>query len=148
MAEVQAANFGIQWCRDNNISNLILEMDSKVIVDMIKGVNKPGWRLQYWVDKMQKNIKDLKAEVAHSFREATTVADSTAKYGAIENASRIFTQVNDLTYQAKGAYRQLPTLYFRKQTSKSSKYNALHLLFLFSSLRLIGGASVFLLFLY
>ncbi|OIT38620.1 hypothetical protein A4A49_55268 [Nicotiana attenuata] len=42
MADVQAANFGLQWCMDNNFNNIIFELDSKIVVDMTKGSSKPS----------------------------------------------------------------------------------------------------------
>lgn len=104
MAETQAANFGLQWCIDNNIKNFNLEMNSKIVVDMIKGTNKPSWKLHHWIAKIQDKLKFLNADVTHCYREANMVADSLAKFGAIEDASMIFFQINELPRQVKGAY--------------------------------------------
>ncbi|OIT32912.1 putative ribonuclease h protein, partial [Nicotiana attenuata] len=104
MAETQTANFGLQWYIDYNIKNFNLEMDSKILVDMIKGINKPSWKLHHWIAKIQEKQKFFKADVIHCYREANMVADSLAKFGAIEDASRIFSQINELPRHVKGAF--------------------------------------------
>ncbi|XP_059294732.1 uncharacterized protein LOC132047749 [Lycium ferocissimum] len=56
MAETQAANCGLKWCQQNNIHPLILEMDSKIVVDMINGTSKPTWKLQHWIAEIQDKV--------------------------------------------------------------------------------------------
>lgn len=41
--EVQAALYALNWCRQNNMTNCILEMDSLMTINMMKGVYKPFW---------------------------------------------------------------------------------------------------------
>ncbi|XP_060195408.1 uncharacterized protein LOC132624680 [Lycium barbarum] len=68
MAETQTSNFGLKWCQQNNVSNLILEIDSKLVVDMINGTCKPTWKIQYWITEIQEKVKALKAIVTHCYR--------------------------------------------------------------------------------
>ncbi|XP_070008183.1 uncharacterized protein LOC142162223 [Nicotiana tabacum] len=104
MAEIQAANFGLQWCMNNNFNNIILELDSKIVVEMIKGSSKPSWKLLYWITSIRDKMAHLNAEVSHCFRKANMTADALSKFGAIEDSSIIFTNTNELPRATRGSY--------------------------------------------
>lgn len=82
----------------NKIGPVILEMDSKMVVDMINGICK------HWTDEIQNNLKDLNVTVVHCFRKVNTTADSLAKYGAIEDSSMIFTNSSQMPSMTQGNY--------------------------------------------
>ncbi|XP_075099036.1 uncharacterized protein LOC142175925 [Nicotiana tabacum] len=64
-----------------NIRNITLEMDSLLIVNMLKGIFKHAWEIADDIMETQSIIKHLQIEVVHCFREGNTVADALAKFG-------------------------------------------------------------------
>lgn len=104
LAETHTTFFGLKRCKENKIGPIILEMDSKMVVDMIVGVCKPSWKLLHWIDKIQNKLKHLNATVVHCFQEANTTANSLLKYGAMKDSSMIFTKSSQMPSMAKGNY--------------------------------------------
>ncbi|KAH0725895.1 hypothetical protein KY290_001721 [Solanum tuberosum] len=71
-----AALHGIEWCHDNSKSHIILELDSQIAVNMIKGLTPTPWTLRKTVRKIQKKIQNMNCKIIHCFREANCVADT------------------------------------------------------------------------
>ncbi|XP_060200767.1 uncharacterized protein LOC132629038 [Lycium barbarum] len=80
--ELQAALYGLQWYNEQQQQlHLILEMDSLVIVNMLKGQTKPPWRLRKTIEAAQRIVHHRQIEVKHCFRKANAIANSRAKKG-------------------------------------------------------------------
>ncbi|XP_015072719.1 uncharacterized protein LOC107016919 [Solanum pennellii] len=75
-----AALRGTEWCQDNSNSCIILEMDSQIAVNMIKGLTPMPWTLRKTVRKIQKKIQNMNCEIIHYFREANCVVDTLARH--------------------------------------------------------------------
>ncbi|XP_075098987.1 uncharacterized protein LOC142175879 [Nicotiana tabacum] len=98
-AEAKAALFGVQWYITNGFSNIILECDSLLIINMLNGYSKPPWHLLEIVLKTKNYINMANVIIQHGFREVNQVADALAKW-SIENPDHVFTSVNTLSQGA------------------------------------------------
>ncbi|OIS96191.1 hypothetical protein A4A49_09538 [Nicotiana attenuata] len=106
--EVQAALYALNWCKQNNMTNCILEMDSLMTINMMKGVYKPSWELTDDIKYMTQIAHNLNIKVQHCYREGNESADALAKFGAnseMSTEARIFSQVCELPTEARGVYR-------------------------------------------
>ncbi|XP_075098056.1 uncharacterized protein LOC142175373 [Nicotiana tabacum] len=119
-AEVHAALCGMKLCKDLNFGNIILEMHSLIVVNMIKGEYKVPWELMDKMETLKDMLQQLQAQVVHCYREGNVVADELSKIGAEsqhENAM-LYGTVKDLPREARGPFRmdklQLPTFRIRK----------------------------------
>ncbi|KAK4727880.1 hypothetical protein R3W88_032797 [Solanum pinnatisectum] len=64
-AEAKAALYGLKWCVQNGINNLIVEGDSMLIIDMIKGKVLPPWHLTDTVTEAQKLAQKINCQFQH-----------------------------------------------------------------------------------
>ncbi|KAK4715805.1 hypothetical protein R3W88_014143 [Solanum pinnatisectum] len=69
-AEAKAAFYGLKWCVQNGINNLIMEGDSMLIINMIKGKVLPPWHLQDTIIEAQKLAQKINRQFQHCYREA------------------------------------------------------------------------------
>ncbi|XP_070056662.1 uncharacterized protein [Nicotiana tomentosiformis] len=127
-AETQAALFGIEWIAFNRIHNVILEMDSLLIVNMLTGSSSPFWEIHDDILKMKKIIQSHQIEVQHCYREENSVADTLSKYGATLNIlpiATIFFNVQDMSRKIVGVYqmdrRKMPLFRFRRSKMKNQQ---------------------------
>ncbi|CAN4107086.1 unnamed protein product [Withania somnifera] len=92
-AELSACHFAILWCTSNNYRNIILELDSLLVVEMIQGNKKAPWNLHHQVQKIQDLIRS----------EANSVADILAKHGSRlrEHEEAFFSKFSDLPREAR-----------------------------------------------
>ncbi|WMV15078.1 hypothetical protein MTR67_008463, partial [Solanum verrucosum] len=159
-----AALHGIEWCHDNSNSHIILEMDSQIAVNMIKGLTPVPWTLtktdhniaealgaqfatkivkdkgyekctiemdsKIIVDMMQSsnsqnlNLRPIMEDIIclidkndinfiHCFREANKVADYLAKWAT----TIIYDNFNEVPEGAKGPFFldkvQMPSFRFK-----------------------------------
>lgn len=103
LAEAKAIIYGLQWCISHRFQSIILESDSLIIVNMIKGKSNTAWQLQNSIDAITQMLSQTTNIVQHCYREANQVADALAKW-SIEEHERRFYDVKDLPKQAAGAY--------------------------------------------
>lgn len=104
-AETKAAIIGLRYSHNMGLRNIVLEMDSKIIVDMIKGTNKPSWKLQQLIEEIQEKLKRIGGSVQHCYREANSVADILSKLGSIHGQTCVLKDHQNLPKSALGAYR-------------------------------------------
>ncbi|XP_018623707.1 putative ribonuclease H protein At1g65750 [Nicotiana tomentosiformis] len=123
--ETQAALFGIAF---NRIHNVILEIDSLLIVNMLNGSSSTFWEIHDDILKMKKIIQSHRIEVQHCYREGNSVADTLSNYGAtldILPIATIFLNVQDLPRETVGVYqmdrRQMPSFRFKRSKVKIIK---------------------------
>ncbi|KAH0748058.1 hypothetical protein KY290_027290 [Solanum tuberosum] len=105
MAEGLAILRGLQWCATNLLHNVIIETDSMIMVDMIKGKNVMMWQMQDIVMQITKIMKEGNFQINHCFREANSVADALANIGVTEKHEAFFTSTCCLPRQVKVALK-------------------------------------------
>ncbi|XP_070046188.1 uncharacterized protein [Nicotiana tomentosiformis] len=124
--EVHAASCGMKLCKDLNFGNIILEMDSLIVVNMIKGKYKVPWELMDKMETLKDMLQQLQAQVVHCYREGNAVADALSKIGAEsqhENAM-LYGTMKDLPREVRGLFRmdiiQLPTFRIRQKKAMTN----------------------------
>ncbi|KAK6777637.1 hypothetical protein RDI58_024355 [Solanum bulbocastanum] len=80
-AEVEAAVFGLAWCVQLNHGNVILEVDSQLLVDWFMNKTAIPWTLSAQMQKLRHLVTQLnQVKCIHTFREANSVADALSKH--------------------------------------------------------------------
>ncbi|KAJ8533772.1 hypothetical protein K7X08_007096 [Anisodus acutangulus] len=105
MAETKTPLLGLQYSSNLGLHNIILEMDSKLMVDMIKGVIKPSWRFQNLIEDIQEWLNKLGGTVQHCYKDTNTIADIMSKQGSIKAINCAFQNPQNLPKEAIGPYR-------------------------------------------
>ncbi|XP_059295412.1 uncharacterized protein LOC132048740 [Lycium ferocissimum] len=104
-AEIKAAQIGLYYCSTLGLKNVILEMDSKLIVDMIIEIRKPSWKFQHKIEGIQSRLNMLEGVAHHCYREANSVVDILSKEGSVKGLNGVFQAPRHLPRTAIGAYR-------------------------------------------
>ncbi|XP_060170402.1 uncharacterized protein LOC132601318 [Lycium barbarum] len=116
-SETQAALQGIQWCLDHNFNNLILELDSLLVVNMILAKCKVPWKFQNDIAFIQQAVQLHNITVQHCFREGNDVADLLSKHANLLTEKAIYLNERDLPPDIRGAIRidrmQVPSFRIR-----------------------------------
>ncbi|XP_059306517.1 uncharacterized protein LOC132057959 [Lycium ferocissimum] len=101
--ELQVAVCGINWCCEYQQGQLILEMDSLVVVNMLKGQTTVPWNLRRVIKETQRKIQNCHIEVIHCYREANAVAGALAKLVATNpNTEEMIYREEDLPEITRG----------------------------------------------
>ncbi|KAH0686985.1 hypothetical protein KY284_017538 [Solanum tuberosum] len=112
-SEAYVALIGVSWCCDKNIRNIEMELDSIIVINMIKGVTRPSWRLQNIIDDIQHKMHQKNVTISHCYRESNGVADALAKHATTLQEDKVFLHKEDLPKEAIGPLRmdkmQLPS---------------------------------------
>ncbi|XP_049378041.1 uncharacterized protein LOC125842768 [Solanum stenotomum] len=123
-AEVAATLFGMTWSLQLGYRNVILEVDSQLLVDCIENKTNPHWGINTQLLKLQaltRQANEFKCK--HTFREANFVADSLSKYSHKITSPQIYLGIHQLPKETR-AYYQLDILEmanFRRRKIKKIK---------------------------
>ncbi|XP_060202921.1 uncharacterized protein LOC132631356 [Lycium barbarum] len=122
-SEAYAALVGISWCVNHPFESLEVELDSKMVVQMIDGSLKPPWRLLDIIENTKAKMAHINISIKHCFREGNEVADALAKYATQIQVPRIFLNEGDLPTEARGPLRmnKLDFPSFRRRVKKNSE---------------------------
>nr|XP_016436823.1 PREDICTED: uncharacterized protein LOC107762942 [Nicotiana tabacum] len=114
IVEAKAAEFGGKWCSQNGYTNFSIELDSKIIVNMLTDENPNDMQIKKVIDRASLIIKQTRATVRHCFREGNQVADCLAKLATTTNQRRLYHSLQELPSNAKGLFLldkwQLPSI--------------------------------------
>ncbi|KAK6791450.1 hypothetical protein RDI58_010531 [Solanum bulbocastanum] len=106
-AEVEAAILGLSWCANLRYKNVILEVDSQVLVDWFKNSTAALWNLSGQMQKLQHTVTKLNhVKCIHTLREANYVADSLAKHSHQITKSQVFFNAQQLPKLAAALFKQ------------------------------------------
>ncbi|KAH0776481.1 hypothetical protein KY290_007892 [Solanum tuberosum] len=83
-AEINALLKGLQWCVANHLDNVIIETDSKTLVNWIKSTSKGTWTIRSELEKIINLLEKGNYQVKHFYWEANCVADIMDNIGAKE----------------------------------------------------------------
>lgn len=89
-AELLALIEGLKLCHQLALNNVVIETDSKLIVDALTGQAAWPWRLHYDLQQADGLLHSFGTTLQHIFREANSVADSLAKIASTCSVSRPF----------------------------------------------------------
>ncbi|KAK4338915.1 hypothetical protein RND71_040377 [Anisodus tanguticus] len=104
MAEAKAGLNVLEWCSQNGHSNVILECDSKIVVEMIKDNNNIPWQMKNIITHIQNISNTVTCKVRHCYRKANQVADTLVKWSIRNEDLNNFAHAH-LPSRAVGPYR-------------------------------------------
>ena len=105
-AEGLALRDGLSICCEMGISTVIVESDSLVLVQIMKGSCPCPWRMTYIMHEVASQARQLGFTINHIYREANQVADCLAGIGcSMGSTTTIWTSWAELPTAAKGPYR-------------------------------------------
>ncbi|XP_059315569.1 uncharacterized protein LOC132066235 [Lycium ferocissimum] len=111
-SEIQAALYGLKWCRMANITNLTLQLDSLFVVQMIIEKCKVPWNYQRLLEEIKTIVHQRNIKVVRCFREENMVADAMSKHAnSLDQESFIYQE------------RELPTKQSAWEHSKWIKWD-------------------------
>ena len=121
-AEVEAALFGLQWATELGHTNIIMELDSQIVVQWIAKKTVHHWSVTNQLERIQQLIQQTQQfKCDHIFREANWVADSLSKHSHGTSSLQLYFNSNQMPKEAQ-AYYQMDLLnmpsFRRKKTKK------------------------------
>ena len=102
-AELKALIFGVRLAIDRGYSDLQLESDSLVLVQILQGKSRCPWRLQGDLQDLLK-VKRFVRKVSHCFREANKPADRLANIGADSGTILTYDSLRELPRLVRGDF--------------------------------------------
>ncbi|KAH0691451.1 hypothetical protein KY289_018809 [Solanum tuberosum] len=75
VAEARAIREGLMFCKENRLTNVLVETDSLVMVNIIEGRWEIPWSLSLEVNIINELMRIVSTRVQHSLREGNTLAD-------------------------------------------------------------------------
>lgn len=70
---------GLTWCLQNGVNHIIIECDSLLVINMVRGRSKPPCNMLDTINHIQGTRRLLTCSVQHYYREVNHVADALAK---------------------------------------------------------------------
>jgi len=105
-AEVEAALFGLSWCAQLNYMDVILEVDSQLLVDWLMNNTSTPWSISLQMQKLHQMVTQFTHfKCIHTLREANFVADSLSKHSHQLSSPHVYYNVQQLPKLA-AAYLQ------------------------------------------
>lgn len=95
IAEITALEEGLKWAIANRITKVVIEGDSKVILNRITNHRFLNWRLDTWIPRIYGYLQKFKDyHVHHIFRKGNHVADLLANHGIAKTLSVVLSLAN------------------------------------------------------
>ncbi|PHT42837.1 hypothetical protein CQW23_16862 [Capsicum baccatum] len=101
-AEAKALLYGIEWCVANRYDMILVESDSKLLVDCVNEFDVASWRIQKEVEELKVHIDTTGYTLKHCFREANKVAGLLASLSFSHPHNRVNEDFNELPTGVKG----------------------------------------------
>ncbi|KAF5471137.1 hypothetical protein F2P56_011600 [Juglans regia] len=80
-AELMALLLGLRKCKELGFSNVVVEMDSLLVITLLRAGRCSLWYLDDFWEEIQSLILVLNIQILHVFREANAAADYLARLG-------------------------------------------------------------------
>ncbi|OVA00481.1 hypothetical protein BVC80_9089g74 [Macleaya cordata] len=90
-------------CRQLDISRILVNVDSKLVVSWFHNKCQVPWTLLHWWHKIRELAEGLDIAVVHVYRELNTLADFMASLGLESNTDRLF--LSDFPTRLEGLAR-------------------------------------------
>ncbi|XP_015084239.1 uncharacterized protein LOC107027648 [Solanum pennellii] len=120
-AEIEAALFGLTWAFELGFKNILLELDSQLVVHWISNKTAPHWSFTNQLERLQHIVMQTQNfRCSHIFREANWVADALSKHSHNSTAPQVYFNSNQLPKEAQAYYQMdlmnMPS--FRRKKTK------------------------------
>lgn len=110
---------GILLCIIKGLTNVVVESNPLIILNLIKRVKKPSWQLHQIIEDINNLVKDSNFIFCHILREGNNTADSLANLGESSKTTTIFTEVislsSDIRASMKLEAKEIPNFRFRQK---------------------------------
>ena len=121
-AETEASLFGLVWALELGYRNIIMELDSQLVVQWISRKSVHHWSVTNQMERLQYLIMQTQNfKCQHIFREANWVADALSKHSHHTTGPQLYFDSNQLPKEANAYYRMdllnMPS-FRRKKTKK------------------------------
>jgi ribonuclease HI len=83
-AEIQSLKYALDLCYSHNLSDFVIESDSRLLVDFVHSRATWPWMYCDLLTEVCAKLVQARATIAHCFRETNTVADSLARIASSE----------------------------------------------------------------
>lgn len=103
-AEALALLDGLRLCKHHNIFRVWLEVDSLLLVQMLKGASDIPWNLSYIVREIKIFLSPLSV-FTHVYREINQGAYLLANWGVEQQRNEIFLDSSSIPHRLKGILR-------------------------------------------
>ncbi|XP_015064690.1 uncharacterized protein LOC107009897 [Solanum pennellii] len=123
-AELEAAILGLTWALELGYRNIILELDSQLVVHWILKKVAPQWSIITQLGRLQNLISQTQNfKCLHVFREANWVADALSKHSHKTTTPQVYFNIQHTPKKARPYYHldllQMPS--FRRNKTKRIK---------------------------
>ena len=82
VAEAMVLLWGLQLSKERQIIELTIEGDSKLVIDLVKGEARSGWKIRNIILDIKKILDEMRmAHLQHIYREGNQVADAATAMG-------------------------------------------------------------------
>ena len=97
-AEIKALLDGISMLQEYGLQvyQLVIEIDSKLLVDMVKQKVKVSWKFWSLFDQIHSILRRFAFEIQHTYRERNMVVDSLTNKGVTDRGSFIYDSMKDI----------------------------------------------------
>lgn len=92
--EAMAVLEGVLYAWEHQWLNLWIELDSLVLVDILKGSIAVPWNLRYIIHYTKRMLRPFQSIISHIYREGNMAADHMAIGGLIRKEPKSFTFLN------------------------------------------------------
>ncbi|XP_077249428.1 uncharacterized protein LOC143888931 [Tasmannia lanceolata] len=105
VAESRALLDGLRCCSAFKVPKIIVESDSKVLIDLILSKGQIPWAIQYLWKEIQNLLAILSPSYQHQYREGNSVADSLANFRCSSKNNLFYSSRANLPRHSRGAAR-------------------------------------------
>lgn len=77
-------------CISLNLNHILIESDSKVLVDILVRQDRSSWSIWYWWNRIYEKMQGIQVIFQHSFRECNSVADGLANLACQHRTNKSF----------------------------------------------------------
>ena len=122
--EIEATIVGLNWALELGYRNIILEIDSQLVVHWILKKDAPQWSIITQLGRLHNLISQVQNfKCLHVFREANWVVDALSKHSHKITSPRVYFNIQQMPKEARSYYHldllQMPS--FRRKKTKTIK---------------------------
>ncbi|XP_058092498.1 uncharacterized protein LOC131238937 [Magnolia sinica] len=103
IAELRVVHDGLALGIQRGYSQIILESDSNLVVELLNGVATPGWKWRRWLHRIYQLQGNGRIRFVHVLREGNSPADFLARLGSASQSGAWFDRPSKLPHQVRGS---------------------------------------------
>ncbi|KAI5672282.1 hypothetical protein M9H77_12646 [Catharanthus roseus] len=96
LAKAKDILFGLELVRSLGFSNIQVQIDSMLFIQLLTGKGRTPWVLDHLIQKILSLLNQLHAEIIHVYREANQVIDALGNFGCDFGGEAIYHSFDQL----------------------------------------------------